>query len=576
MIDPIEVPPPPPARLLIVALYALVVVLAWGGTELWGLGKAPFHTKGEPREGLVVWEMTHGGGWVLPRRNGVELPSKPPLFHWLGAVTSLVHGNTDEWSIRFPSAALSLGALLCVFAAGTALWTPRAGLVSALTLMTTFEWARAATGARVDMTLTFGLQLALFSLLFFLRPRRPGWLLPLYAGIILAVLGKGPVGAALPGLVALSMLLIARDFGPLREMRLGTGALAVTLGAGSWYLMALVLGGWAFFRKQVLAENLFTFLNSPQFGGGHRHPATYLLGALLLGMLPWTLCVPAAVSRLWRQRGSIGRTDGRLFLLVWIAIVFGFYAIAASKRSVYLLGLYPAVALLLGWWWDEQMRAASEDADDWVAPVLAYSAWTLLVATGLLLLGIVLENLGAPVVTTVQRFLAPAAVPVTHAIGALLRSARWPLLGLLLLLALTLAATIRAAAARHWVGLFAAVCITIVTTIIAVNQVIMPGIAQYQSLRRFMSAVRAVVGPHGGLFFYKAFEYEAVFYWGAHIPSYDGPWTASAPPYLLMDKSQWEEAQRTGQGQFQLVPLPEDADGGSDQRLVLIRRVDAP
>ena len=93
--------------------------------------------------------------------------------------------------------------------------------------MTMFEWARAATGARVDMTLTFGLQLAFLSLLFFLRSRAAGWLIPLYAGMALAVLGKGPVGVALPGLAALVMLALTRDVTFLRQMRLGYGALAV-------------------------------------------------------------------------------------------------------------------------------------------------------------------------------------------------------------------------------------------------------------------------------------------------------------------------------------------------------------
>src|SRR5215470_14386760 len=141
----------PPSGSLRIVLYIFLVVAAWGALEMWGVGRAPFHTKGEPREGLVVWEMTHGGGWILPRRNGVELPSKPPLFHWLAAATALGRGATDEWSMRFPSVALSLVGLLCVFATGAALWTPRAGLISALGLMTMFEWARAATNARVDM-----------------------------------------------------------------------------------------------------------------------------------------------------------------------------------------------------------------------------------------------------------------------------------------------------------------------------------------------------------------------------------------------------------------------------------------
>src|ERR1700687_150432 len=218
-----------------IVVSVLLIVCAWGVLELWGLGQIPFHTKGEPREALVVWEMTHGGGWVLPSRDGVhgpEVPSKPPLFHWLGALTSTLHRATDAWSIRFPSAALSVLSLLCVFAAGTALWSVRAGLLSAIALMTTFEWARAATSARVDMTLTFGLQLAFLGLLFFLRSRSARWLIPLYMGISLAVLGKGPIGALLPGLLALVIFALTRDFTPLRQMRLAWGALPVRPTAG--------------------------------------------------------------------------------------------------------------------------------------------------------------------------------------------------------------------------------------------------------------------------------------------------------------------------------------------------------
>ena len=72
-----------------------------------GLGRVPFYTKGEPREAVQVWEEVHGGEWVLPMRNGHDLPSKPPLFHWLAGISSLAFGGVDEFSVRFPSAALA-------------------------------------------------------------------------------------------------------------------------------------------------------------------------------------------------------------------------------------------------------------------------------------------------------------------------------------------------------------------------------------------------------------------------------------------------------------------------------------
>jgi 4-amino-4-deoxy-L-arabinose transferase-like glycosyltransferase len=560
-----------------VAIYTALVIVASVGLELWGLGKAPFHTGGEPREGLVVWRMTHPTDWrdlILPRRDGptgLEPPSKPPLFHWLAAVTSLVRGSTDEWSIRFPSAALSLIGLLCVFATGTALWSPTAGLIAALALMTMFEWARAATGARVDMTLTFGLQLAFLSLLFFLRNRAAVWLIPLYIGITLAVLGKGPVGAVVPGLVALLMLALTRDLSFLRQMRLGYGALVVGALAGSWYAMALILGGWQFFHKQVLRENVFTFLNSQAFGGGHRHPASYLLGALLLGLLPWTILLPGVSVRLWRQRRQLSRHDPRLYLLVWIAVVFGFYAVAASKRGVYLLALYPAVALLLGWWGDEQSRASDEE-ERWLARLLPFLGWLLTGVVGLIFLTALLESLGAPLLVTVSRWLPQSAQPFAPCLSGAIRAQRWLLLGLLMTAAASLYACIRAARAARWMGIFAGVFCAAAALIMSVCQVMLPAIAQQVSFRDFMHEVRQAVPPGDRLFFFNAFEYGAVFYWQDHILRYEGPWPSGAPRYLLMNKDEWDRIKPSVGDQYEEVTFG-DGTKATHGPLVLVRRI---
>jgi 4-amino-4-deoxy-L-arabinose transferase-like glycosyltransferase len=553
-----------------VGLYAAIVVIAWVGLELWGLGGEPFHTKGEPREALVVWEMTHQGGWILPRRNGTELPSKPPLFHWLGALTALAHGATDEWSVRLPSAALSLVAVLCVFAAGCALWTPRAGLLSALVLMTTFEWARAATGGRVDMTLTFGLQLAFLSLLFFLRRQAGGWLVPMYLGITLAVLGKGPVGVVLPGLLALAMVVLAWDITPLRHMRLLTGTIVVAAGAGSWYVLALLMGGYPFFRKQILGENLFTFVDNPDFHyGGHRHSAFYLAGALLLGVLPWTVFLPSLATRLWRERRTLTRHDPRVYLLVWTLIVFAFYAVAASKRSVYLLALYPAVGLLLGWWWDETCRAPHEDTRG-IARAVGLLAWLLAGILVPLVVVVLLEALGAPVAATLAPWLPAEARSYCGVISETIRGDRWRLLGLLVAAVAALSVTIRTARGSRWLGIFAGLWSTTALLLVAVRLVIMPGVAEHLTLRDFMADVRRIVGESGDLAFYKTFDYGAVFYWRGHIPEFDGPWPSGAPRYLLVQKRDWPQLRDAAQGEYESVSLPDDR--GQLGELVLIRR----
>ena len=92
----------------VLALAALVCLV--------GLAEQPFYTKGEPREAVVVWEMAHGGGLVLPLRNGTEIPSKPPFFHWLGLIASQATGGVSELSTRLPSALLSIATVFVVYA----------------------------------------------------------------------------------------------------------------------------------------------------------------------------------------------------------------------------------------------------------------------------------------------------------------------------------------------------------------------------------------------------------------------------------------------------------------------------
>ncbi len=568
---PLPATAPPSQRWQLLA-YAALIAAAWFAMSLWGLGKVPFHTKGEPREGLVVWEMTHGGGWVLPMRNGEEVPSKPPLFHWLGALTSIARGAADEWSIRFPSAALSLLSLWCVLLAGATLWEARAGLLSALALMTMFEWARSATAGRVDMTLTFGLQAAFLCLLFFLRTRSARWLTPLYLSIAVAVLGKGFVGALLPGLVALAMILLSRDWRLLAEMRLPRGAAIVAAGAGLWYVLALFVGGSSFFYKQILGEQLFTFVNNPDFGWkGHRHSLAYLPGALLLGLLPWTPFFAGVVSSLWRQRKTLTLKDARVFLLVWIAVVFVFYQLAAQKRSVYLLALYPAAALLLGSWWHEQLSQPDRQARlattaQWLGRLLL----AVLVPLSVLLF---LQSLGAPLLEWMTPMLSRSARLVLPAIAQAVRDDRAVLGGLLLASMAALVVVTRGGRGRDWRMIFAGLALATVALQLTVRIVFLPAVAQRQTFREFMREVRSRVGAQADLRFYKTFEYGAVFYYEGHIPQYKGPWPIDAPRFLLMTASEWEQHPETA-AVYEKVDLANTLHDKIKDPLLLVRRRD--
>jgi 4-amino-4-deoxy-L-arabinose transferase-like glycosyltransferase len=558
--------PTPPTRRFSLAggLATAIVIAAWIVLELWGLGAAPFHTKGEPREALVVWEMTHGGGWILPKRNGTELPSKPPLFHWLGALTSLARGSTDEWSIRFPSAALSLLGVLGAFVTAAALWTPAAGRAAALSLMTTFEWARAATSARVDMTLTAGLEAAFVGFLFFLRTRRSLWLVVFYAGMAVGALGKGPVGIVLPAVLALLTIVATRDATLVRQMRLLRGGIAVLIIAGSWYLLALQVGGDDFLHKQLLNENLLRFVGGSQFSGGHRHSNLTFLGLVLLGLMPWALLLPFLGSALWKRRRHLSFRGGELYCVAWIAVVCAFYAFATSKRSVYLLAIHPAIALLIGWWW-AQLTASTVR---WRSAALSVVGITTAALVTLVFAAVLLHVSGLPLLDWIAATLSVRdRANVLSVARGLTTEPRLPLACLGAAAAALLAFGIgcrRGHPPLAYGSLFSAAA----ALIILVRLSILPAIAGQETLRDFMREAKAAAGPADATFFYRTFDYGAVFYSQGHIPTHDGTFPRGAPRFLLTSRTEWERLRARAVNDYEQVPLPSDP-----RRLVLIRRL---
>src|SRR4029453_4921440 len=65
----------------VVGEIGLVVALVLAAS-IWPLHTPPIGLHGEAREALGDGTIVRTGNWVLPERNG-ELPTKPPLFHWI-------------------------------------------------------------------------------------------------------------------------------------------------------------------------------------------------------------------------------------------------------------------------------------------------------------------------------------------------------------------------------------------------------------------------------------------------------------------------------------------------------------
>ncbi len=294
---------------------------------------------GEAREGLVVQGILRHQQWILPFRNG-EVPSKPPLFHWLAALFALPFGLSD-FTMRLPSL---LGAAIVVFAVyllGKSISDGKTGCLAVGALLGIYEFWDTATQARVDMIFTACVTVALVSFYFWYREKSVAARVTCYCALAFAVLAKGPAGLVLPALVIGGFLLASRQIGLIREFCSWPLIGVVLLFDFGWYALAYHSGGNEFLRVQILRENVDRFLGSGGFST--RFNNLDLLSWLAGRSFPWNLAL--LWSAVQRIKGEKEDAAGRLLHSWWITIVV-FFALATGKRSVYLLPIYPAMALL--------------------------------------------------------------------------------------------------------------------------------------------------------------------------------------------------------------------------------------
>ena len=322
------------------------------------LGEAYFNTKGEPREAGVALSILQQDNWILPVNNGVDIPYKPLFLHWCIALLSLLTGGVTEYTARFPSAL----ALAVMVLAGYVFFSRRRGsqvaFVAALLTLTSFELHRAGTNCRVDMMLTALVVISLYLLYRWVERGMRG--LPWWAVLCMsaAFLTKGPVGVLLPCLVTgIFLLCRGHDFCKVLSRFLLVGLVSCVVPL-LWYVAAYRQGG-SYFLQLVMEENLLRFLGKMSYAS-HHNPAYYNVLTVLAGFLPYTLLVLISLSWIRPRRGLLSSgwwerfkryfremDDVRLFSLLSIVVIFVFYCIPKSKRSVYLMPIYPFIAYFL-------------------------------------------------------------------------------------------------------------------------------------------------------------------------------------------------------------------------------------
>ncbi|MBS7352966.1 MAG: glycosyltransferase family 39 protein [Muribaculaceae bacterium] len=333
-----------------VLCFAVLMIAAMLTLPFIGIGH--FYTRGEPREAIVAVAMMEQSNYILPIFQG-EFAFKPPMLHWLVSLFSLPQGYVSEFTARMPSAVAFIAMCTGFFSFFARRYPMRRVFLATLILITSFEVHRAAMTCRVDMVLTAFMVGGFISLYRWHERHLKG--LPIVASLLIsgAILTKGPIGAILP-CFALTMMMLTGGEGLKRCVIacLKIVFLAAIIPA-LWYIAAYHYGGDEFIAL-VMEENFGRFLGKMTYES-HENGVFYYFPILFGGLMPWTLLAVCGLftekwkkitPKTWWRQFSEMHPIRRWSLIVSIC-VFVFYLIPKSKRSVYLLPLYPFISLLI-------------------------------------------------------------------------------------------------------------------------------------------------------------------------------------------------------------------------------------
>jgi len=343
---------------LVVLFISMLLTLPW-------ITMGEFYYKGEPREATVATFIMNTGNWILPAGYADEVAYKPPFMHWIIVLFSLPTGHVSETTARLPSALSLIGITLMTFTFLRKRKSTSTAFIASLMVLTSFEMHRWGIESRVDMLLAFFMIGALLSLFNWEEKRLKGYplLVPLFLGG--AALVKGPVGFILPCLVFGVYLLLLQRYSLWKIIAKNIlVAIPAALILGCWYVLAYQQDG-SHFLNLVFAENIGRFLGMSnqslgiKYNLGHIGPFWYYIPAIVVGFVPWSfLLILSAFSikyknpfRQFRLKPFLQKLaildKVTLFSIVSITVIMLFYMIPASKRTVYIMPVYPFAAYLL-------------------------------------------------------------------------------------------------------------------------------------------------------------------------------------------------------------------------------------
>jgi len=336
--------------------------------------------------------MLTSGNWVTLYVDGVRYLEKPPLPYWMVAADYALFGF-NVFATHLPMALGVLGCAILAWHWSRRAWGDRAAFYAALAMLTCVGAFLFTRFLIPESLLTCFLLLALYTFLTGLEDRKPAHFYIAYASIALALLSKGLIAPVFFVAGIVPYLIVTGDWRRWREFRLFTGLLLFLAIGAPWHILAGLQNPsqghpispipspghvHGFFWFYFINEHFLRFLGQRFPNDYNRQPWYVFWGGQLIWLFPWSLFLPVALRRAWRNRhlfaadlrydatNTIQFLDPRLsahessrlaarlrfrartslLLSLYAGFILIFFALS-TNQEYYTWPIYPAVLMLI-------------------------------------------------------------------------------------------------------------------------------------------------------------------------------------------------------------------------------------
>jgi 4-amino-4-deoxy-L-arabinose transferase-like glycosyltransferase len=308
-------------------------------------------TRDAGKYATIAKEVFQNGNFINLTIHGDAYDQKPPMMFWLGALGFAIGGISNFW-FKLPMLLLVFAGFYWAFRLGQSLYNRRVGILTAVILAFSTIYVLYSMDIHADTPLQAFVTLALWQLFEFIKTRKnKHWILG-FIGIGLAMLSKGPIGAAIPAFAVVGHIILKKDYRFLFDYRWFLGIILAFAVASPALIGLMNQFGWQgiqfFFWENNIGRITGSYVKAT-------NDPLFFVHTLLYVFLPWALLFFTSAFLEFKTLAKNRLQSDEYFTLTGIWIFFLIISVSKNQVPNYVFAIIPLMAVLTAKWIDTSL-----------------------------------------------------------------------------------------------------------------------------------------------------------------------------------------------------------------------------